>query len=1295
MKTLHTIYSTFAKHNMAKFLTVLTMLLIVGIGQVLGATKTYTFTNKSWADSSNGWTSGKDGNGFTANQGVQVTTGASGANATTTTSFTNVSSVAVQYCTNTSKGKGTIKIQVGSNSAQSFAVTAPSSEGTTLKTKTFTFSPNQTGAVKISVDCTTNSIYIYSVTITTTDATTYTVTYNANGGSGTMSSSTGSSITISDCSFTAPNGKKFSKWNTEDDGSGTSYDPGAVVKEDLTLFAIWEDLPKYTVTLVPGSGSVTNTELEEPNAGKGVTLPEPTLSSACQSEGWSFAGWKTTSAVTTETTTKPTLIAAGTYKPSSDITLYAVYQRKETTEGGGSTTEETTKIYTFSNYTAGTQYAAETHVLDEYVTINIQNCHLTTQLRIYSSASNNGTVISNELPGRIVSMGFNMGYKTDKLLVYGSTNGTSWEPVGSISTTTSYKDYTLDFGETHYTYFKLDVEGTNQIRVASMSITWESTSDGGTTTTYYHSTPECATQTPTLTASTSPLAFDNVTVNSPKELEFTLSGSNLTANATLALSGTNASMFTVSPNSVTPSNGSITNQTITVTYTPTAKASHSAKLTISSTGAESIEIQLSGTGVAQMAYYTVNHYQQNLDGTYPSTPTDTEKKSGEVGTEVTPTVKTYPGFTAPSTNKTVTIKSDESTVVDYQYTRNSYTLTWDVNEGNALTGSYTSGSVKFGATITKPADPTRDGHIFKGWHNGSSIVTPETTMPANDLTYTAQWVKTHTITFYNNGIVYGTAQIVEDGNSVTLPTTPTSCDTEKYPHFYGWTETPINGVTATKPADLITASFTPTDNMELHAVFVDQLPQEGGWQVVSSVSELVAGKIYTIGSYGSPKSGVAMGEQKSNNRGTASWTTGTPVELTLGGSTGAWTLYDAAYNNGAGGYLYAASSSDNYLKTQATLNDNGRWAITISSNKAKIQAQGDKEKNIIRYNSSSSIFSCYSSGQNDIQLLTKSISSEPTAFITSCCETEAPTDGSIDGVEGSGNAMSVTLHWKDANDYKRYHVVCDELEIDEYVEKTDFETKGVQEFSECTTYIFKVSSAPKDGCESPVLEIEATPFIPKTIAFEDGANTTKQSTTCDSKSITVPTLTAQNCSTYVWIDEATGTEYTAGETITPAKDMTIVAKWSVITYTITFKDWDGTELQTSKVDCGTTPTYTGETPTKEADAVYQYTFAGWSPDIVPANGNATYTATYNKTKQIYTVEWYVNGKIAKTEQVEAEDYATAPDAEVPCGAVIAGWTDAEGGKYEHDSSTLHQGAKPSIQILSNKKFYAVFADIVE
>ena len=66
------------------------------------------------------------------------------------------------------------------------------------------------------------------------------------------------------------------------------------------------------------------------------------------------------------------------------------------------------------------------------------------------------------------------------------------------------------------------------------------------------------------------------------------------------------------------------------------------------------------------------------------------------------------------------------------YSKNSYTLTWDAN-GGQLSGSYTSGTVQYGAAITAPT-ATFEGHTFIGWN-----VTPATTMPAANTTYTAQW----------------------------------------------------------------------------------------------------------------------------------------------------------------------------------------------------------------------------------------------------------------------------------------------------------------------------------------------------------------------------------------------------------------------------------------------------------------------------------------------------------------------------------------------------------------------------
>ncbi len=83
------------------------------------------------------------------------------------------------------------------------------------------------------------------------EVTTYTISYNANGGSGSMSDSAGTNPAVAECTFTAPNGKQFSKWNTAANGSGSDYAVGATPKADLSLYAIWEDKPnseKLTAT---------------------------------------------------------------------------------------------------------------------------------------------------------------------------------------------------------------------------------------------------------------------------------------------------------------------------------------------------------------------------------------------------------------------------------------------------------------------------------------------------------------------------------------------------------------------------------------------------------------------------------------------------------------------------------------------------------------------------------------------------------------------------------------------------------------------------------------------------------------------------------------------------------------------------------------------------------------------------------------------------------------------------------------------------------------------------------------
>ena len=319
-----------------------------------------------------------------------------------------------------------------------------------------------------------------------------------------------------------------------------------------------------------------------------------------------------------------------------------------------------------------------------------------------------------------------------------------------------------------------------------------------------------------------------------------------------------------------------------------------------------------------------------------------------------------------------------------------YWVTWDAGEGTWEDGSSNKlQSYQVGAPITAPAEtPTREGYRFDGW-------TPApTTMPAKNTTFTAKWTEVYTINFYSNGTQYGSSQEVEASEIVTLPMTdPTSCDAN-YSHFFGWTEIPIDGVSNTQPTDLIQEDFTPTRSMNLHAVFVDELPQLGGWELVTSTEGLIEGDIYTISSTNSTSSGYVFGQQKENNRAAVSWKTGTPVELTLGGSIDEWTLYDAAYDNGAGGYLYAASSSKNYLRTMLEITDNAKWHISFSNQKVTITAQGSYTRNTIRYNSSDAnnlLFSCYDQDAGNVYLFKRAVGTTPNGYITNCCTPwEAP-----------------------------------------------------------------------------------------------------------------------------------------------------------------------------------------------------------------------------------------------------------------------------------------------------------------
>ena len=156
----------------------------------------------------------------------------------------------------------------------------------------------------------------------------------------------------------------------------------------------------------------------------------------------------------------------------------------------------------------------------------------------------------------------------------------------------------------------------------------------------------------------------------------------------------------------------------------------------------------------------------------------------DYGTAVTaPEPPAKPGYTFTGWNPALPATMPaENLTVTAQWTVNQYTITFDTAGGSAIAPI----TQDYGTAITAPAAPTREGYTFTGWDK-----TIPATMPAGDMTITAQWtVNQYTITYDLDG---GTAE----GNPDTY-TVETDAFTLKNPTrpgytFTGWSGTGLTG----------------------------------------------------------------------------------------------------------------------------------------------------------------------------------------------------------------------------------------------------------------------------------------------------------------------------------------------------------------------------------------------------------------------------------------------------------------------------------------------------------------------
>ena len=175
-------------------------------------------------------------------------------------------------------------------------------------------------------------------------------------------------------------------------------------------------------------------------------------------------------------------------------------------------------------------------------------------------------------------------------------------------------------------------------------------------------------------------------------------------------------------------------------------------------------VTLTLTGVLDEAVYTVRHWKQKTTGIASDHDdknyelAETETKKAQIGSKVTPAVKTYTGFDSPKT-QTKAVTADGKMVIDYYYERHLYNVT--LNAGTGIENTTGGGTYRYGQNVMIDA-AVKEGYHWSNWtgnytggSGGDQTVDTKKftfTMPAVDVTMTANAeANKYTIHFDPNG----------------------------------------------------------------------------------------------------------------------------------------------------------------------------------------------------------------------------------------------------------------------------------------------------------------------------------------------------------------------------------------------------------------------------------------------------------------------------------------------------------------------------------------------------------------
>lgn len=300
-------------------------------------------------------------------------------------------------------------------------------------------------------------------------------------------------------------------------------------------------------------------------------------------------------------------------------------------------------------------------------------------------------------------------------------------------------------------------------------------------------------------STTNPLTVSNITANTHITPVFVLKSYTVTWNPNGG---------TVDPTSTTKTHGSTLGTLPTPTRAADAQYTYTFKGWFTATTGGT-QISASTTVTGNVTYYaqwtaTLRSYTATFNGNGGGTPspsTITKTYGSELGTLPTcsRTGYTFLGwYTASSGGTKISSTTKITGTVTYyaQWSINSYTLTYNVNGGNAV--SPASKSIQYGSAYGTLPKPTKSSdaeytYAFAGWYtaaSGGTQVTANTTMGAGNTTIYAHWTATRRSYTINYQTTYGslnrTSQSVAYGSKGSCILTMPANDAQYTYTFQGW-----------------------------------------------------------------------------------------------------------------------------------------------------------------------------------------------------------------------------------------------------------------------------------------------------------------------------------------------------------------------------------------------------------------------------------------------------------------------------------------------------------------------------